>query len=84
MEYKFEDVEKVTAKKDFEIFRHDNAGELVGVVTVPKGCKGVVESMGCSIATNFKISYDVLFSEGDKEISVGIYEDDFEVFLEID
>jgi len=84
MEYKYGNVEKVTAKKDFEIFRHDGNGELVGVVTVPKGCKGVVELMGCSSETNFKISYDVLFSEGDKKISVGIYEDDFEVFLEID
>jgi len=84
MEYKFEDVEKVNAKKDFEIFRHDDDGELVGVVTVPKGCKGIVESMGCSSTDNFKISYDVLFSEGNKEISVSIYEDDFEVLLEID
>lgn len=84
MEYKYKDVEKVTAKKDFEIFRHNDEGELVGVVTVPKGCKGAVESMGCSSATNFKISYDVLFTEGDKEISVGIYEDDFEIFLEND
>lgn len=84
MEYRFEEVEKVTAKKDFEIFRHDDAGELVGVVTVPKGCKGIVESRGWSSTDKFKICYDVLFSEGDKKISVGIYEDDFELLLEID
>lgn len=83
MEYKYENVEKVIAKRDFEVFRHDDNGELVGVVTVPKGCKGIVESMGWSSTDNFRNCYDVMFSENDNDISVAIYEEDFETLLEI-
>jgi len=83
MKGKYEDVENVIAKDDFEVFRYDDNQDLVGVVTVPKGCKGIVESIGCSSTDNFKICYEVIFSENDNDISVGIYEEDFEVLLEI-
>lgn len=83
MEYKYENAENVVAKRDFEVFRHDENGELVGVVTVPKGCKGVVESMGWSSVDNFRVSYEIRFIEDDNEIEVGIYEDDMELYLDI-
>lgn len=83
MEYKYENVENVVAKRDFEVFRHDENGELVGAVTVPKGCKGIVESMGWSSADNFRISYDIRFVEDDNEIDVAIYEENMELYLEM-
>jgi hypothetical protein len=83
MNCKYENVENVIAKNDFEVFRYDDNQELEGVVTVPKGCKGIVESMGWSSADNFRVSYDVLFIEGDNEVNVAIYEEDFDVLLEI-
>jgi hypothetical protein len=82
LEYKYENVENVLAKRDFEVFRHDENGELIGVVTVPKGCKGVIESMGWSSVDNFRVSYEIRFIENDNEIEVGIYEDDMELYLE--
>lgn len=84
MECKYENVEKVIAKKDFEVFRHDDDGELIGVVTVPKGCKGVIESMGWSSTDGFRNCYDILFTEDNNEISVGIHEEYFETLLEIE
>lgn len=83
MNYKYENVENVVAKNDFEVFKYDDNQELVGVATVPKGCKGIVESMGRSSTDNFRASYDVRFIAEDNEIDVAIYEEDFEVLLEI-
>lgn len=82
MEYKYGHVEKVRAKRNFEVFRLDDAGELVGVVTIPKNCEGTVESMGWSSTEGSKTIYDILFKEGDKEIEVGIAEDEMELQLE--
>lgn len=82
MKYKY-GCESVVAKRDFEVFRYDDEGELIGVVTVPKSCKGVVESMGRSSSDEFRNCYDILFVEGEKEISVAVYEEDFETLLEI-
>jgi hypothetical protein len=83
VEYKYENIENVVAKRDFEVFRNDENGELVGVVTVPKGCKGIVESMGWSSTDNFKVNYAIRFVEDDNEIEVGIYEEDMELYLEL-
>jgi len=83
VKYKYEDIENVVAKQDFEVFKHDENRELVGVVTIPKGCKGIVESMGCSSTDGFRISYDILFVEGETEINVAIYEENIELYLEI-
>lgn len=83
MEYKYENIENVVAKREFEVFRHDENGELEGVVTVPKGCKGVVESMGCSSTDNFRVSYDIRLIEEDNEIDVAIYEEDMELYFEM-
>ncbi|RKJ71341.1 hypothetical protein D7X33_22345 [Butyricicoccus sp. 1XD8-22] len=80
MKYKYEDRENVVAKQDFEVFRHDENGKLVGVVTIPKGCKGIVKSMGCSSTDNFRNSYDILFVEGETEINVAVYEENEELF----
>lgn len=80
MDYKYENV---VAKRDFEVFRHDENGELIGIVTVPKGCKGIVESMGWSSTDDFRVNYAIRFVEDDNEIEVGIYEDDMELYLDI-
>lgn len=83
MEYKYEDVESVVATRDFEIFRHDGEGELVGVVTIPKGATGVVQSMGCNSTDNFKNHYDILFVSENNEIEVSIFEDAMELYLNV-
>jgi hypothetical protein len=83
MKYKYENVKIVKTRRDLEIFKYDDNYELVGTLTVPKGCKGIVESMGCSSTDNFRNCYDVVFIDDDNEISVAIYEEDFEVLLEI-
>lgn len=83
MDYRYGNVENVIAKDDFEVFRYDDNQELLGVVTVLKGCKGIVESMGWSSTDSFRATYDVRFIEKDNEINVAIYEEDFEALLEI-
>lgn len=82
VQYKYENAENVVAKRDFEVFRYDENGEVVGVVTIPKGCKGVVELMGLSSTDDFRISYDIRFIEEETEIDVAIYEENMEMYLE--
>lgn len=82
MEYKYEDIEKVEAKKDFNVYLHGDEGEIIKILIVKKGTKGIIESMGWSSTDGFRKSYDILFTEEDgNEIEVGIYEDKMEEFL---
>ncbi|MEB5480871.1 hypothetical protein P8825_14995 [Shouchella clausii] len=83
MGYKYKDVEEVVAKRDFEVIEHNEHGEVDRVITVPEGCKGVIEAMGWSNTDNFRNSYDIRFLEEDNEICVSIHEEDMELLLEI-
>jgi hypothetical protein len=81
MEYKYENVENVEAKQDFEVYKHDEDGEVIGTLIIKKGTKGIVESMGFSSIDGFRPHYDILFTTDETEIEVGLYEDKMEDFL---
>lgn len=81
MEYKYEKVESVEAKTDFEVYKHDEDGEVIDTLVIPKGTKGVIESMGWSSTDGFKPHYGILFKTDETEIEVGLYEDKTEEFL---
>lgn len=74
MEYKYEDVENVEAKEDFEVYKHDEDGEITDTLIIKKGTKGIVESMGWSSTNNFNVTYDICLKQDDSDIDVSILE----------
>jgi hypothetical protein len=82
MKYKYEDIENVEAKEDFEVYKYDENGEVVSTLVIKKGTKGVVESMGISLPRDPEPHYDLMFYfEADNEVEVGLYESKMEKFL---
>jgi len=81
MEYKYENIENVEVKQDFEVYKHDEDGELIDTLVIPKGAIGVIESMGCSSTDGFRNHYDFLFTFDGQKVEVGLYEDKIEGFL---
>lgn len=82
MKYKYENVETVEVKEDFDVWKHDDDGEVIDHILIKKGTKGVIESMGWSSADGFRPHYDILFTTEDfNEIEVGMYEDKMEQVL---
>ncbi|MGG3890002.1 hypothetical protein [Metabacillus fastidiosus] len=81
VDYKYEDVENIEVKQDFEVYKHDDDGEIIETVIIKKGIKGVIESMDCSSVNNFVVSYDICFTQDDNEIDVSISEGRVEELL---
>jgi hypothetical protein len=81
VEYKYEGIENVEVKQDFEVYKHDDDGDITETVIIKKGTKGVVESMGCSSVNNFLVSYDICFKQDDNEIDTSISEGKMEELL---
>ena len=83
-EYKYENVENVKAKEDFEVYKHDEDGEVIETLTIKKGTEGIVESMGWRSDEGFRIKYDILFSTPETDIEVALLEERMEQFLTLD
>lgn len=81
MEYKYENVESVEVKQDFEAYEHDDNGELVKTIIIKQGTKGFIASMGWSSSDGFRHLYEIAFDVDGEELEVGIYEDKMEQLL---
>jgi hypothetical protein len=81
MEYKYEDVEFIEAKVDFKVNKYDDDAGIIDTLVIKKGSKGVIESMGWSSSDNFRVSYDIMFTQDGNDIDVSIYEDEMEELL---
>lgn len=83
MSYKYENVVTVEAKEDFEVHDFDENGEITETFQVKKGMQGTVEWMGYETGdpeSNYGITFD---TEAYGELSVSIYESNFEQRLSI-
>jgi hypothetical protein len=78
MNYKYENVETVEAQDDFELYKHDEDGEVIDTVVIKKGTRGIVESMGFSIPGVPEPHYDILFITDSGDINACIYESKME------
>ncbi|MED0705890.1 hypothetical protein [Aneurinibacillus aneurinilyticus] len=80
--FKFEDVENVEAKEDFEVYKYDDDGEIIDTLVIKKGTNGVVESMGMYLPRDPEPHYDLIFRlEDGNEVEVCLYESKMEHFL---
>ncbi|WP_374718242.1 hypothetical protein [Neobacillus sp.] len=78
IEYKYKDFEKVEAKKDFKVYKHDENGKITDFLIIKKGTKGVIKSIKCSSVNNFAITYDVCVKQDGSDIDICVYEGSME------
>lgn len=84
MEYKYEDVQNVEVKKEFEVYRYDeDTEELTGTFVIKEGTKGEIVSMGWSSSDGFRRNYDILFDIDGNEVEVNMYESKMEECLNL-
>ncbi|MBH0174731.1 hypothetical protein IHV09_14275 [Fictibacillus sp. 23RED33] len=82
MDYKYENVENVEVKEDFDVWKYDDDGEVIEHLVIKKGTCGTIESMGCSSTDGFRPNYDIVFqTDIDETVEVTMYEPTMEEVL---
>jgi hypothetical protein len=81
VEYKYENVENVEVKQDFDAWKYNDNGEVTEHILIRQGTKGVVESMNCSGEYGFLVTYDIRFEQDNSEMSVSVSEEKMEDWL---
>ena len=78
MEFKYRNAETVEAKEDFQIYTHDENGEVCGTKTVPKGTIGEVDSMHYSNNEPPEPYYNINFTIDGEELYIALFETSIE------
>ncbi|AJA41437.1 hypothetical protein AXJ14_gp118 [Geobacillus virus E3] len=79
--FKYENIQFVELKKDIELFKHDEKGNIEDTLIIKKGTKGELVSMEMRSPEFYEPKYEIIFETEKGEAEVIITESEFENYL---
>lgn len=81
--FKFEHVQFVKTKKDIEVFKYDENGNIEDSLVIKSGTKGELVSMEMHVPEFYEPIYEIIFDTEKGEAEVVITESEFENYLSV-